>query len=237
MMMMIIIRTTAACCAATAPFGSSGPIRIRSQADPDRSLLSLPELHGAVFAHSTGHLIPHFTLHTKIRIYACTHGCIRICKDMHADIACWCTTRTGLYPSGLYRPWTTLDHPVGVRLQILDEELYSIGSSVYDPPQPPPNAVRGHICTGTRLASAAATPGWGSPLRHLHRDWARADANMTPKLRCVASTREMRAMEYASRAFRPPTACHSLLCRCAALPALQVRAWFGSHCAVPTRLL
>ena len=30
-----------------------------------------------------------------------------------------------------------------------------------------------HICTGTGLAPATSAPGMGSPLPHLHRDWAR----------------------------------------------------------------
>jgi hypothetical protein len=33
--------------------------------------------------------------------------------------------------------------------------------------------VRRHICTGTGLTPATSAPGLGSPLPHLHRDWAR----------------------------------------------------------------
>jgi hypothetical protein len=29
-----------------------------------------------------------------------------------------------------------------------------------------------HICTGIGLAAATSAPGLGSPMRHLHRDWA-----------------------------------------------------------------
>jgi hypothetical protein len=29
-----------------------------------------------------------------------------------------------------------------------------------------------HICAGTGLTAATPSPGLGSPLRHLHRDWA-----------------------------------------------------------------
>jgi hypothetical protein len=37
----------------------------------------------------------------------------------------------------------------------------------------PPHAETAHICTGTGLAPATSAPGLGSPLPHLHRDWAR----------------------------------------------------------------
>jgi hypothetical protein len=56
------------------------------------------------------------------------------------------------------------------------------GASVHDTPrvvqalsrrlQGPGGATR-HICTGTGLTPATSAPGLGSPLPHLHRDWAR----------------------------------------------------------------